>query len=70
MASGEVPAHSGPAPATDARPPVELRRGVVGFGGVLFQSITFMAPAIATAFSIPIGMAFGGGQRSWRLSSP
>jgi amino acid transporter len=34
---------------------------VVGFGGVLFQSITFMAPAIATAFSIPIGMAFGGG---------
>jgi amino acid transporter len=28
---------------------------------VLFQSITFMAPAIATAFSIPIGMAFGGG---------
>src|SRR5262245_39326150 len=61
MASGEVPAHSGPAPATDARPPAELRRGVVGFGGVLFQSITFMAPAIATAFSIPIGMAFGGG---------
>src|SRR5262249_32969120 len=61
MASGEVPAHPGPAPATDARPPAELRRGVVGFGGVLFQSITFMAPAIATAFSIPIGMAFGGG---------
>jgi len=61
MASGEVPAHSGLAPATEARPPAELRRGVVGFGGVLFQSITFMAPAIATAFSIPIGMAFGGG---------
>lgn len=61
MAAGEVPAHSGPAPATNARPPGELRRGVVGFGGVLFQSITFMAPAIATAFSIPIGMAFGGG---------
>jgi amino acid transporter len=61
MASGEVPAHSGPAPASDARPPAELRRGVVGFGGMLFQSITFMAPAIATAFSIPIGIAFGGG---------
>src|SRR5437773_751432 len=61
MSAGEVPAHSGPAPAADARPPAELRRGVVGFSGVLFQSITFMAPAIATAFSIPIGMAFGGG---------
>jgi amino acid transporter len=39
----------------------ELRRGAVGFSGVLFQSITFMAPAIATAFSIPIGIAFAGG---------
>jgi amino acid transporter len=61
MSAGEVPAHSGSAPAADGPPPEELRRGVVGFGGVLFQSITFMAPAIATAFSIPIGMAFGGG---------
>src|SRR5947207_11310207 len=61
MTAGDVPAHSGPAPAADAWPPAELRHGVVGFGGVLFQSITFMAPAIATAFSIPIGMAFGGG---------
>src|SRR5206468_7620306 len=42
----------------------ELRRGSVGFGGVLFQSITFMAPAIATAFSIPIGMSFAGGATS------
>jgi len=39
----------------------DLRRGAVGFGGVLFQSITFMAPAIATALSIPIGIAFAGG---------
>jgi amino acid transporter len=38
-----------------------LRRGTVGFGGVLFQSITFMAPAIATALSIPAGIAFSGG---------
>src|ERR1700712_16839 len=38
-----------------------LRKGVVGFNGVLFQSITFMAPAIATAFSIPAGIAFSGG---------
>jgi len=61
MASGDVPVHSAPAPSGDERPPAELRRGVVGLGGVLFQSITFMAPAIATAFSSPIGMAFGGG---------
>jgi amino acid transporter len=33
----------------------------VGFGGILFQSITFMAPAIATAFSIPLGISFAGG---------
>jgi amino acid transporter len=39
----------------------ELRRGAVGFPGVLFQSITFMAPAIATALSIPAGIAFSGG---------
>ncbi len=38
-----------------------LRKGAVGFGGVLFQSITFMAPAIATALSIPAGIAFSGG---------
>jgi hypothetical protein len=62
MAAGEVPAHSGPAPAADARPTVELRRGVVGFGGVLFQSITFMAPAIATAFSIVGGLAHRSGR--------
>jgi amino acid transporter len=37
-----------------------LRRGV-GFNGVLFQSVTFMPPAIATAFSIPAGIAFSGG---------
>jgi hypothetical protein len=48
----------------------DLRRGVVGFGGVLFQSITFMAPAIATAFSIPIGMAFGGERHRLRSSLP
>ncbi len=38
-----------------------LRGDAVGFGGVLFQSITFMAPAIATALSIPAGIAFSGG---------
>ena len=39
----------------------ELRRGAVSFGGVLFQSITFMAPAIATALSIPLGISYAGG---------
>src|SRR3954470_19460789 len=38
-----------------------LRRGAVSFGGVLFQSITFMAPAIATALSIPLGISYAGG---------
>ncbi len=41
--------------------PEGLRHDAVGFSGVLFQSITFMAPAIATAFSIPAGIAFSGG---------
>ena len=49
----DVPADTGASP--------ELRRGAVSFGGVLFQSITFMAPAIATALSIPAGIAFSGG---------
>ncbi len=44
-----------------AHQPQGLRRGAVGFSGVLFQSITFMAPAIATAFSIPGGITFSGG---------
>jgi amino acid transporter len=39
----------------------ELRRSAVGFSGVLFQSITFMAPAIATALSIPAGIYYSGG---------
>ena len=47
--------------AGTAAQPDELRRGAVGFGGILFQSITFMAPAIATAFSIPLGFSFAGG---------
>lgn len=38
-----------------------LRRGAIGLPGVLFQSITGMAPAIAVAFSIPAGIAFAGG---------
>jgi amino acid transporter len=61
MATVGVPPAPGPETAGQPR---ELHRGAVGFGGVLFQSITFMAPAIATAFSIPIGMSFGGGATS------
>jgi amino acid transporter len=45
----------------DRSQPQGLLRGAVGFRGVLFQSITFMAPAIATALSIPAGITFSGG---------
>ena len=38
-----------------------MKRGAVSFSGVLFQSITFMAPAIATALSIPLGISYAGG---------
>ncbi|MGI8522351.1 MAG: APC family permease [Nocardioides sp.] len=48
-------------PNSEAVGTAGLRRGAVGFSGVLFQSITFMAPAIATALSIPAGIAFSGG---------
>lgn len=48
-------------PTADTGGSPRLRRGAVGFPGVLFQSITFMAPAIATALSIPAGIAFSGG---------
>ena len=58
MAAAGTPP-SAPTPVAEERR--ELRRGAVGFGGILFQSITFMAPAIATAFSIPIGISFAGG---------
>jgi len=50
-----------PVQSSEEHGSVGLRRGAVGFGGVLFQSITFMAPAIATALSIPPGIAFSGG---------
>ncbi len=39
----------------------ELARGAIGLREVVFQSITHMAPAAAVAFSIPFGIAFGGG---------
>jgi amino acid transporter len=48
-------------PTADTEGSAGLRRGAVGFGGVLFQSITFMAPAIATALSIPLGISYAGG---------
>src|SRR5436190_10575413 len=48
-------------PAADTGGAPALRRGAVSFSGVLFQSITFMAPAIATALSIPAGISFSGG---------
>lgn len=38
-----------------------LRRNAIGLPGVLFQSITTMAPASAVAFSLGAGIAFAGG---------
>jgi amino acid transporter len=52
---------TGAVPESRSEGTLELRRGAVSFGGVLFQSITFMAPAIATALSIPAGISFSGG---------
>jgi amino acid transporter len=39
---------------------VELRHNSIGLTGVVFQSITYMAPAAATAFSIGIGVGLAG----------
>jgi amino acid transporter len=38
-----------------------LARGSIGLPEVVFQSVTYMAPAAAVAFSIAIGAAFAGG---------
>jgi amino acid transporter len=39
----------------------QLERGAVGLTEVLFQSITYMAPAVATALSIGFATTFAGG---------
>ena len=44
-----------------ARPEAELQRGAVGLTEVLFQSITFMAPAVAAALSVGFATTFAGG---------
>jgi amino acid transporter len=44
-----------------ARPEAELQRGAIGLTEVLFQSITFMAPAVAAALSIGFATTFAGG---------
>ena len=40
---------------------VTLRRNAIGLPGVLFQSITTMAPASAVAFSLGAAIPFAGG---------
>src|SRR5438045_1039429 len=40
---------------------VTLRRNAIGLPGVLFQSITTMAPASAVAFSLGAAILFTGG---------
>ena len=46
---------------TQAGPDAQLQRGAVGLTEVLFQSITFMAPAVATALSIGFATTLAGG---------
>jgi amino acid transporter len=42
-------------------PEAQLQRGAVGLTEVLFQSITFMAPAVAAALSVGFATTFAGG---------
>jgi amino acid transporter len=44
-----------------AAPPASLRRNAIGLPGVLFQSITTMAPASAVAFSLGAAIPLAGG---------
>jgi amino acid transporter len=44
-----------------ANPEAQLQRGAVGLTEVLFQSITFMAPAVAAALSVGFATTFAGG---------
>jgi len=41
--------------------PTKLRTNAIGLPGVLFQSITTMAPASAVAFSLGAAIPFAGG---------
>jgi len=43
-----------------ARPEAQLQRGAIGLTEVLFQSITFMAPAVAAALSVGFATTFAG----------
>jgi S1-C subfamily serine protease len=54
MSSAQVPEGS-PATQAAARPGTGLNRHSVGMAGVLFQSVTFMAPGAAVACSATAG---------------
>src|SRR5438309_1794440 len=47
--------------ANSQEQPTELRANAIGLPGVLFQSVTTMAPAGAVAFSLGAGLPFAGG---------
>ncbi|HXW43523.1 MAG TPA: APC family permease [Streptosporangiaceae bacterium] len=54
--------HPDTAPAAQsAAPSTKLARHTVGLPGVLFQSVTFMAPGGAVATSLAVGAVFAGG---------
>src|SRR5262245_40567757 len=46
---------------SDAQSNGQLERGAIGLTEVLFQSITFMAPAVAAALSVGFATTFAGG---------
>src|SRR5438045_6749769 len=47
--------------STSSSEQATLRRNAIGLPGVLFQSITTMAPASAVAFSLGAAIPFAGG---------
>jgi amino acid transporter len=59
MSSAQVPETSSVPDAP--RPGTRLNRHSVGMAGVLFQSVTFMAPGAAVATSLAIGAVYAGG---------
>src|SRR6202167_5523030 len=59
MSSAQVPEASFVPDAP--RPGTSLARHSVGMAGVLFQSVTFMAPGAAVATSLSIGAVYAGG---------
>ena len=68
MSSAQVPGRGSSATEDAARPGTSLARHSVGMAGVLFQSVTFMAPGAAVATSLAIGAVYAAGRCRCRCS--